>query len=127
MRHDRRVLLDGGWEVRIGKHARSNAELTAKHAAPHDLWLHARGVPGAHVVLRKPSKTAVPPKSVVEEAAALAAHFSQAKTQALVPVIVTERKYVRPLKGGAPGQVRVDREEVLMVAPRAPDGQRASA
>jgi predicted ribosome quality control (RQC) complex YloA/Tae2 family protein len=109
-----------GWEVRVGKNARSNAALTTRHAGPHDLWLHARGVPGAHVVLRRPARTVQPPKPVVEAAARIAAHFSEAKTQALVPVQVTERKYVRPVKGGAPGLVRVDREEVLLVEPGLP-------
>jgi predicted ribosome quality control (RQC) complex YloA/Tae2 family protein len=53
-------------------------------------------------------------------AAAIAAHFSDAKTQSLVPVIVTERKYVRPVKGGAPGLVRIDREDVVLVEPGLP-------
>lgn len=116
----RRFVLPGGWEARVGKNARSNAELTTRHAGPHDLWLHARGVPGSHVVLRRPNRTATPDRRVVEAAASLAAHFSQAKTQALVPVQMTERKFVRPIKGGAPGAVRVEREEVLMVEPKLP-------
>jgi predicted ribosome quality control (RQC) complex YloA/Tae2 family protein len=109
-----------GWEVRVGRHARSNAALTTRHAGPHDLWLHARGVPGAHVVLRRPARTGVVPRPVVEAAARIAAHFSEARTQALVPVQVTERKYVRPVRGGPPGLVRVDREEVLLVEPGLP-------
>lgn len=112
-----------GWEVRVGKNARSNAALTTRHAGPHDLWLHARGVPGAHVVLRRPSRTAAVPKPVVETAARIAAHFSEAKAQPLAPVIVTERKYVRPVRGGAPGLVRVDREEVLLVEPGLPGSE----
>src|SRR5690606_29708430 len=109
-----------GWEVRVGKHARSNQVLTTRHAGPHDLWLHARGVPGSHVVVRRPSRTAEVPRPVVEAAARLAAHFSEARTQPLAPVIVTERKYVRPVKGGPPGLVRVDREEVVLVEPGLP-------
>lgn len=109
-----------GWEVRVGKNARANSVLTTRHAGPHDLWLHARDVPGAHVVLRRPTRTAEVPKPIVEAAARIAAHFSEAKTQALVPVQVTERKHVRPVKGGAPGLVRVDREEVLLVEPGLP-------
>ncbi len=109
-----------GWEVRVGKNARSNRALTTRHAGPHDLWLHARGVPGSHVVIRRPSRTVAVPAPVVEAAARLAAHFSKAKTQPLAPVTVTERKYVRPVKGGPPGLVRVDREEVVMVEPAAP-------
>lgn len=115
----RRFELDG-WEVRVGKNARSNHELTTRHAGPHDFWLHARGVPGSHVVICRPNKTEEIPKGVVEKAARIAAHFSDAKTQSLAPVIVTERKYVRPVKGAAPGLVRVDREDVVMVKPGLP-------
>ena len=116
----RRFPLPGGLEAWVGKHAKGNAELTTRYASPHDLWLHARGVPGSHVVVRRPSKTVMPDRRAVEMAAALAAHYSDARTQALVPVIVTERKYVRPVKGGPPGLVRVDREDVILVEPKRP-------
>jgi len=112
-----RFDLPGGWEARVGRSARDNAELLAKHSSPHDLWLHARGVAGSHVVLRRPARGAAPPAPVVEAAAALAAWHSKARTQDLVPVSVTERKYVRPVKGGPPGLVRLDREEVVLVRP----------
>ncbi len=115
-----RLFQVQGWEIRVGKNAKSNASLTTKHSGPHDLWLHARGVPGSHVVIRRPNKTAEVPKSITEVAAQIAAHFSDAKSQPLAPVIVTERKYVRPVKGGPPGLVRVDREDVVMVEPGLP-------
>lgn len=116
----RRIQLPGGFEALVGKNARGNAELTTRLARPHDLWLHARGVPGAHVVVRRPSRTSVVPPEAIEVAARAAAHYSEARTQALAPVIVAERKHVRPLKGGPPGSVRVDRETVLLVVPGLP-------
>ncbi len=118
----RRFELPGGWEVRVGRSARDNAELPARHSGPHDMWIHARGVSGSHVVLRRPARTAVPGRDVIEAAAALAAYYSSARKQALVPVIVTERKYVRPIKGAAPGMVRVEREDVVIVKPRGMTG-----
>jgi len=117
----RRFPLPGGYEAWVGKNAKGNAELTTRYASPHDLWLHARGVPGSHVVIRRDSKTQTVDRRAVERAAAIAAHFSDAKTQSLVPVIVTERKYVRPVKGGAPGLVRIDREDVVLVEPGLPN------
>ncbi len=117
----RRYPLPGGLEAWVGKNAKGNAALTTKYAQPHDLWLHARGVTGSHVVVRRHGKTETPGREAVEAAAALAAYFSQARTQPLAPVTVTERKYVRPVKGGPPGLVRVDREEVVMVEPRRPE------
>lgn len=116
----RRFALPGGYEALVGKHARGNAHLTTRVASPHDLWLHARGVPGSHVVVKRSGRQQEVPAEAVAAAARLAAWFSTAKTQSVVPVTVTERKYVRPVKGGPPGLVRVDREDVLDVAPAAP-------
>ena len=112
--------LPEGWEALVGKHARGNAHLTTRVASPHDLWLHARGVPGSHVVVRRPGRQSEVPRAAVEAAARLAAWFSTARAQSVVPVTVTERKYVRPVKGGPPGLVRVDRERVVDVSPSAP-------
>ena len=116
----RRVPLPGGYEALVGKHARGNAHLTTRVASPHDLWLHARGVAGSHVVVKRPGRSSEVPAEAVAAAARLAAWFSTARTQSVVPVTVTERKYVRPVKGGPPGLVRVDREDVLDVVPAAP-------
>lgn len=116
----RRIALPGGYEALVGKHARGNAHLTTRVASPHDLWLHARGVPGSHVVVRRPGRSTQVPPATVRAAARVAAHYSTAKTQTVVPVTVTERKYVRPVKGGPPGLVRVDREDVLDVSPGLP-------
>ena len=116
----RRIALPGGLEALVGRNARSNAQLTTRIARPHDLWLHARGVPGSHVVIRRATRTTEVPRDAVEAAARIAAHYSDARTQTLAPVIVTERKYVRPVKGGPPGRVRVDRETVLDVEPGLP-------
>ena len=114
----RRVPLPHGFEALVGKHARGNAHLTTRVASPHDLWLHARGVPGSHVVVKRAGRSTEVPPETVRAAARLAAWFSTARTQSVVPVTVTERKYVRPVKGGPPGLVRVDREDVVDVAPQ---------
>jgi predicted ribosome quality control (RQC) complex YloA/Tae2 family protein len=87
-----------------------------KHAHKADMWLHARGVGGSHVVIRHQSGKKIP-ADVLEYAAQLAAHFSKGRTDSLCPVIYTERKYIRKPKGSAPGQVAVEKEKVLMVKP----------
>ena len=115
-----RVPLDHGYEAWIARSAADGDTLTLRHARPFDLWLHARGVAGAHVVLRLRGRTDTPPKAVVERAAGLAAGASKGRTSALVPVTVTPRKWVRKRKGDPPGQVVVEREEVLVVPPLAP-------
>ncbi len=116
----RRFRLAGGYDVWVGRNARESDELTLHRARKYDLWMHARGVAGSHVVLRLPSRQCMPAKAVVEAAAAIAAHYSKARGSSLVPVIVTPRKYVRKPKGSSPGAVAVEREKVLLVRPALP-------
>ncbi len=116
----RRLLVDGDLEVWVGRNAGQNDALTLRHARKFDLWFHARGVSGSHVVLRLPGRAAQPTRVAIEQAAAIAAFFSEAKTSGLVPVQMAERKYVRKPKGAPPGAVVVEREEVLLVEPGLP-------
>lgn len=116
----RRFVLPGGYEVWVGKNAKQNDRLTMQFAQKHDFWMHARGVSGSHVLLRRPSRTVRPGRDTLEQAASIAAYFSKAKGSGLVPVSMTERKYVRKPKGAPPGTVVLEREEVLLVEPRLP-------
>ncbi len=117
----RRFDLGDGFEVWVGKNARQNHELTFHASQKYDLWLHARGVPGAHTVLHLPNRDAEPGSHRLHTAAAIAAHHSKAKGSDVAPVMVTERKYVTSPTGADPGVVRVDREEVVMVEPGLPE------
>lgn len=108
------------YDIYVGKSAANNDELTVKFAKPNDIWLHARGVPGSHTVIRVTNKDKVK-KEVIEFAAALAAYYSQSRKASLVPVIYTEKKYVRKPKGANPGSVLVQKENVTMVKPKSPE------
>ena len=114
-----RVLHTGGYELWIGKSASGNDVLT-QNAHKEDIWMHARGVPGSHVVIRMNKRSDFPPKIVLETAAGWAAWYSKAKTSSLVPVSATKRKYVRKPKGAAPGTVFIEKETVLLVKPEKP-------
>lgn len=105
-----------GYTILCGKSAKQNDSLTFAFSKKDDLWLHARDTPGSHVIIRNPLAGPVP-KGVIEYAASIAAKFSKRKNEQLVPVQYTERKHVRKVKNGAPGQVIVAREKVVMVAP----------
>ena len=109
-----------GYEIRVGKNAAANDTLTLRFSSKNDLWLHAKDVAGSHTIIKRDHKSNVP-KPVIEYAAGLAAFFSKRKTDTLCPVIVTERKFVRKGKGLPPGQVNVEKEEVIMVPPLRPD------
>ncbi len=101
-----------GTEIRVGRGARDNDALTFRHARGNDVWLHVRGRPGAHVVLRNPGAPS-PPQLLA--AAQLAAHHSGLKPGARVEVAWTRVKELRKPKGMAPGAVLVGREKVLYV------------
>jgi predicted ribosome quality control (RQC) complex YloA/Tae2 family protein len=106
----------GGLEIRVGRGAKHNDRLTFKHSSPNDVWLHARHAGGAHVILRWP-RAGRPPARDLAEAAALAALHSKARTSGSVPVDWTLRKYVRKPRKSPAGQVVIEREETLFVAP----------
>jgi predicted ribosome quality control (RQC) complex YloA/Tae2 family protein len=106
----------GGLEVRVGKTSRDNDRLTFHHASPGDVWLHARSVPGSHVVLRWSAPEA-PPARDLEEAAVLAALHSRARTSGTVAVDWTRRKHVRKPRGAPPGRVGLLHARTLLVAP----------
>jgi len=106
----------GGLEIRVGRGARHNDDLTFHHSSPDDVWLHARHAAGAHVVLRWPGP-GNPPGRDLAEAAALAALHSKARTSGRVPVDWTRRKYVRKPRHAPAGSVRIERARTLFVEP----------
>ena len=118
----RRFVVMGGFEVWAGKNSANNDLLTVRHSRPNDLWFHARGVGGSHVVLKVGSAAGVPAKEAIRQAAAIAAYYSKHRNAKRVPVAYTEKKYVRKPKGAAPGSVMVEREKVIMVDPALPEG-----
>jgi predicted ribosome quality control (RQC) complex YloA/Tae2 family protein len=112
----RRITVGDKWEVLVGTSAEGNATVTFDLARPDDLWLHARGVPGAHVILRTGGAT--PPDDIIERAASIAAHRSEARNASAVEVDVTDRRYVKKIPGGSPGLVRYSNERTVRVTPR---------
>ena len=112
--------VDGGFEVWAGKSSKNNDELTMKFAKPNDLWFHARGAAGSHVVLKVNTGKGEPSKKAREQAASIAAYYSKMKNAKQVPVAMTEKKFVRKPKGAAPGSVAVERDKVIFAEPALP-------
>jgi predicted ribosome quality control (RQC) complex YloA/Tae2 family protein len=113
----RRYRSSGGLEIRVGRAGRANDELTFHHAAPDDIWLHARDTAGAHVILRWNDREQNPPQRDLLEAATLAALNSRARTSGTVPVDWTRRKHVRKPRKAPPGAVIPDRVATIFVQP----------
>ena len=117
--------VDGGFEVWAGKSSKNNDELTIKFAKPNDLWFHARGAAGSHVVLKVNTGKGEPGKKAKEQAASIAAYYSKMKNAKMVPVAMTEKKYVRKPKGAAPGSVTLEREKVIFAEPILPQPEKS--
>lgn len=83
-------------EIRVGKGAQDNDELTLKHRSNTDFWMHAAGCPGSHVVICAQGRNELP-EQVIQDAAALAARHSKASHQATVNVSLTRcRDVIKP-------------------------------
>lgn len=102
-----------GAEIRVGRSASDNDRLTLHESRGRDVWMHVRGQPGAHVVIRDPGSA--PPLELLLLGAQLACKHSGISDGARVEVAWTHRKHVDKPKGWPPGRVRVTQERVLYV------------
>jgi predicted ribosome quality control (RQC) complex YloA/Tae2 family protein len=108
-----RLYTVNGVEIVVGRNARQNDHITFGVANASDLWLHARDVPGAHVVIRSGGQPV--DNETLQAAAQLAAYYSQRRGDGAVPVAMTSRRFVTRVPGGRPGQVHVRQEEIITV------------
>lgn len=102
-----------GIELLVGKNNLQNEYVTNRLASANDTWLHTKDIPGSHVVIRSTDFG----EATLEEAAQLAAYFSQAKESSSVPVDYTFIRHVRKPSGSKPGFVIYDHQKTLFVTP----------
>ena len=96
-----RYLSADGIEILVGKNAAQNDRLTLG-AKPEEMWLHAKDMPGSHVIIRCEGEI---PQETMKQAALLAAWYSKGQRSSLVPIDYTRKKYVKKPSGAAPGKV----------------------
>jgi len=116
----RRHTTADGYVVLVGRSGPENDTLTFRVASPWDIWLHAAGSPGAHVIIRNPARLKSVPEGTLRAAAGIAAWYSGARGDGKVEVHYTPRKHVHKRKGMPAGQVLVRRFRSILVAPRLP-------
>ena len=110
----RRFISADGLPILVGRNARENEQLTFGLARSHDLWFHARGVPGSHVVLRI-EKDAAAPQESIRDAGTLALLYSHLRKSGKGEVMYAKRSDVRKIKGKSPGTVTVTQDKSLFV------------
>lgn len=104
-----------GVDMYVGKNSYQNDYLTITVAEKNDLWLHAKGIAGSHVIV-KCSLDDISDQTL-EEAAMLAAYYSKSRESAKVPVDYTSRKYIKKPNSAKPGMVIYDQNFTLFITP----------
>lgn len=101
-----------GIDILVGKNNVQNDKLTFT-ANANEIWLHAKDMPGSHVIIVSED----PDDATLLEAALLAAKYSKGANSSLVPVDYTRRKFVKKPSGAKPGFVIYTHQKTLYVTP----------
>lgn len=113
----RRFVSSEGYEILVGRNNMENDLLTFKTARPYDIFVHAQGIHGSHVIIWRGEKSKPVPRRTIEEAAIIAAVHSKARNVQHVPVDYTPRSQVKKPKGAVPGKVIYMSFETIFVDP----------
>ena len=108
-----RYLSADGIEILVGKNAAQNDRITLG-AKPDETWLHAKDMPGSHVIICREGEI---PLTTMKQAALLAAWYSKGQRSSLVPVDYTLRRYVKKPSGAAPGKVIYTHQKTAYMTP----------
>jgi predicted ribosome quality control (RQC) complex YloA/Tae2 family protein len=101
----KKIQIDG-YNVMVGRDAKSNDYLTFIEACDEDIWMHVKGVPGSHVVIRVNEN--LPTPEVLKAVAELAKKNSKALKDKPATVVYCQRKFVKKEPHMNDGQVKVD-------------------
>ena len=99
--------------ILVGKNNLQNDKLTAS-AQPDEIWMHAKDMPGSHVIIVSEN----PGNKTMEEAASLAAWYSSGRTSGRVPIDYTRRRYVKKPGGAKPGFVIYTHQKTIIAEAR---------
>lgn len=106
-------IASDGTEILVGKNNLQNEKLTLHTAKKTDIWLHAKNIPGSHVIIKSNN----PSNETLFEAAMLAAYFSKFRSSANVPIDYVQVKNIRKPNGSKPGFVIYEGQKTLTVTP----------
>lgn len=111
----RKLVLTEGVEAVFGKSAKDNMALL-RRAQAWDLWLHLRDLPGSHLIVRRPRQKNVDHQLLIQAALWLLKE-TVGKKKVIegdrYDVIVTECRFVKPIKGDKLGRVNYQNEMTL--------------
>ena len=105
----------GGLLILVGRSNTQNDQLT-RDAMKSDYWFHTQRIHGSHVILCTRGRE--PDSRSLQEAAMLAAWFSQGRDSGQVAVDYTQVRHVRKPSGARPGMVIYDSYQTAYVTPQ---------
>lgn len=106
-------ISSDGFQILVGKNNLQNDDLTLKIAKADDIWLHAKEIPGSHVIIKNTGKEI--PENTIQEAAMLAAYFSKTRGLIKTPIDYCPKRNVRKPKGSKPGMVIYDNYNTIYI------------
>ncbi|RZA04852.1 MAG: DUF814 domain-containing protein [Proteobacteria bacterium] len=92
------VESSDGFLIYCGRNQEENRRVTFREGKGNDIWLHVKGAPGAHVIIKQQKKKTVPLNTLLE-AAQLCLFHSKIRKGKRAEVDYTARKHVRAIKG----------------------------
>jgi len=107
-----------GRVILVGKNNAQNDWLSLRKGKPTDLWLHTKIIPGSHVLIPLEEGEEFPDDTTLEEAAALAIYYSQARGSSQVAVDYTHVKQLRKPNSAKPGMVVYEQNWTLYLTPK---------
>ena len=108
-------ISSDGFHIYIGKNNFQNEELTFKFAEGKDIWMHAKNIPGSHVIIKTEGKEV--PDRTYEEAGGLAAYYSKGRDSEKVEIDYSEKRNIKKPSGAKPGFVIYHTNYSLIATP----------
>ena len=108
-------VSDDAFVILVGRNNNMNDELTMRKARRTDYWLHTQKIHGSHVIIQCEDQQ--PPPSTIEQAAVLAAYYSQARDGGKVTVDYTMVRNLKKPSGAMPGYVIYHVYDSIVVEP----------
>jgi hypothetical protein len=111
----RKFTSPNGCEILVGRSRRENEAICFQMARDNDIWMHARGTPGAHVLLQGRRGKPTPTEDCLQFAANLAIFYSDARSERKAEVTTAEPKHILKPRGAPLGAVKQRKEGKTLI------------
>ncbi len=116
-KHPFRHYTYKGYDIFAGRTSTDNDQLSTRFAKPSDVWFHAVGYAGSHVIIRRKKNDPWPPEEIINIAGGISVFFSKAKNTSYAEVHVTEARFVRKPRHAPAGLVTAERCKTIKMNP----------